>query len=52
LFKDYTIEEPYQDPKTKEVKIDIDIVPYFAAKNFTIKLSADKNSKKCDTEEK
>jgi len=52
LFKDYTIEEPFQDPKTKEVKIDIDIVPYFAAKNFTIKLSADKNSKKCDTEEK
>jgi hypothetical protein len=52
LFKDYTIEEPYQDPKTKEVKIDIDIVPYFAAKNFTIKLSADRNSKKCDTEEK
>ena len=49
LFKDYTIAEPYQDPKTKEVKIDIDIVPYFAAKNFTIKLSADRNSKKCDT---
>jgi len=52
LFKDYTIEEPYQDPKTKEVKIDIDIIPYFAAKNFTIKLSADRNSKKCETEEK
>jgi hypothetical protein len=52
LFKDYTIAEPYQDPKTKEVKIDIDIVPYFAAKNFTIKLSADRNSKKCDTEDK
>ncbi|MCL2417364.1 MAG: DUF5458 family protein [Bacteroidales bacterium] len=49
LFKDYTVEEPYQDPKTKEVKIDIDIQPYFAAKNFTIKLSADRNSKKCDT---
>jgi len=51
LFKDYTIGEPFQDPKTKEVKIDIDIVPYFAAKNFTIKLSADRNSKKCDTTE-
>jgi hypothetical protein len=49
LFKDYTIGEPFQDPKTKEVKIDIDIIPYFAAKNFTIKLSADRNSKKCDT---
>ena len=51
LFKDYTVGEPYQDPKTKEVKIDIDIVPFFAAKNFTIKLSADRNSKKCDTAE-
>ena len=52
LFKDYTVGEPFQDPKTKEVKIDIDIIPYFAAKNFTIKLSADRNSKKCDTEDK
>ena len=51
LFKDYTVGEPFQDPKTKEVKIDIDIIPYFAAKNFTIKLSADRNSKKCDTTE-
>ena len=52
LFADYTVGEPFQDPKTKEVKIDIDIIPYFAAKNFTIKLSADRNSKKCDTEDK
>jgi len=51
LFKDYTIGEPFQDPKTKEVKIDIDLVPFFAAKNFTIKLTADRNSKKCDTTE-
>jgi len=51
LFADYTVGEPSQDSKTKEVKIDIDIVPYFAAKNFTIKLSADRNSRKCDTTE-
>ncbi len=51
LFKDYTVADPFQDPVTKEVKIDIDIVPYFAAKNFTIKLSADRNGKKCDTTE-
>ena len=50
LFKDYSIGEPFQDEKTKEVKIDIDIIPYFAAKNFTIKLSADRNSKKCAEE--
>jgi hypothetical protein len=49
LFKDYTIADPYQDPVTKEIKIDIDIIPFFAAKNFTIKLSADRNSKKCET---
>jgi len=53
LFSDYKIiKDPYQDPVTKEVKIDIDITPFFAAKNFIIKLSADRNSKKCDTEEK
>jgi len=51
LFKDYTVGEPFQDPKTKRSEIDIDIIPYFAAKNFTIKLSADRNSKKCDTED-
>ncbi len=51
LFKDYTVGDPFQDPQTKEIKIDIDIVPYFAAKNFTIKLTADRNSKKCDTTE-
>ena len=49
LFANYTVGEPFQDPKTKEIKIDIDIIPFFAAKNFTIKLSADRNSKKCDT---
>ena len=49
LFKDYTVADPFQDPVTKEIKIDIDIVPFFAAKNFTIKLTADRNSKKCDT---
>ena len=49
LFSNYTVGEPFQDPQTKEIKIDIDIIPFFAAKNFTIKLSADRNSKKCDT---
>jgi hypothetical protein len=52
LFSDYKIlGEPHQDPKTKEVRIEIDITPFFAAKNFTIKLSADKQSKKCDVAE-
>ena len=51
LFSDYKIKDPYQDPVTKEVKIDIDITPFFAAKNFTIKLSADKHKKNCDIAE-
>jgi len=52
LFSDYKIiRDPYQDPVTKEVKIEIDITPYFAAKNFIIKLSADKTNKKCDVAE-
>ena len=51
LFSDYKIKEPYQDKITKEVKVDIDITPFFAAKNFTIKLTADRDNKKCETVE-
>jgi hypothetical protein len=52
LFQKYDIGNPIQDEKTKRILVDIDIVPYFAAKNFIIKLSADKKSKECQTEEK
>ncbi|MDR2010228.1 MAG: DUF5458 family protein [Bacteroidales bacterium] len=44
LFEDYTIGDPIQDEKTKEIKIDINLKPFFAAKNFTIQLSS-KNKK-------
>ena len=51
LFEDYTWRaEPTQDPVTKNITLDIDIKPYFAAKNFVVKLTADKNQKECNVE--
>jgi hypothetical protein len=49
LFQKYEIKEPKQDPKTKRITVDVNLTPYYAAKNFIIKLSADKNSKECET---
>lgn len=48
LFSDFTIEMPVQDPVTKVISVDVSLTPYFAAKNFSIKLSADKKDKKCE----
>lgn len=50
LFQKYEIGEPYQDPNTKRVMVDLNLTPYYAAKNFVIKLSADKKEKSCDME--
>jgi len=52
LFEDYNVSTPVQDKNTKTITIDIDIKPFFAAKEFTVKLKTvdDKNS--CDIEEK
>ena len=52
LFHKYNIKEPKQDPITKRITVDVDITPYFAAKNFIIKLAADKSHKECDIAEK
>ncbi|MBR6877798.1 MAG: hypothetical protein IKM95_00230 [Bacteroidales bacterium] len=41
FFSKYKLGDPKQDPKTKVVTVDISITPYFAAKNFVIKLEAD-----------
>lgn len=43
LFQDYKIGEPRQDPETKNITVDMEITPYFSAKNFLIKLSATKS---------
>jgi hypothetical protein len=41
FFSKYKLGDPKQDPKTKVVSVDISITPFFAAKNFVIKLEAD-----------
>ena len=48
LFSDYEIGMPVQDPVTKRITVDVKLVPYFSAKNFSIKLSADKKDKSCE----
>jgi hypothetical protein len=53
LFQDYTLGNPSQDPVTKNITVDMNITPYFSAKNFIVKLSATKNKgagfdKDCD----
>lgn len=41
FFSKYKLGDPKQDPKTKIVTVDVSITPFFAAKNFVIKLEAD-----------
>jgi hypothetical protein len=48
LFKDFKVELPIQDPTTKKISLNVTLEPYYAAKNFTIKLSADKDEKTCE----
>lgn len=48
LFSSFEIAMPIQDPVTKRISVDVKLTPYFAAKNFTIKLSADKKDKTCE----
>ena len=45
LFQDYEIKEPQQDPVTKRITCDISLTPFYSAKNFIIKVSADKKDK-------
>ena len=45
LFQNYEIKEPTQDPVTKRITCDISLTPFYSAKNFIIKVSADKSGK-------
>ena len=45
LFQNYDIKEPTQDPDTKRITCDISLTPFYSAKNFVIKVSADKHNK-------
>ena len=45
LFQNYEIKAPTQDPVTKRITCDISLTPFYSAKNFIIKVSADKKDK-------
>lgn len=45
LFQNYEIKEPTQDPATKRITCDISLTPFYSAKNFIIKVSADRKDK-------
>lgn len=45
LFQNYEIKEPTQDPVTKRITCDISLTPFYSAKNFIIKVAADKRDK-------
>lgn len=45
LFQNYEIKEPVQDPVTKRITCDISLTPFYSAKNFVIKVAADKKDK-------
>lgn len=49
LFQNYDIKEPTQDPETKRITCDISLTPFYSAKNFIIKVSADKKNKDAQT---
>lgn len=49
LFKSYTLKEPTQGAD-KKISIDIDLVPFYAANSFVIKLSADDKDRSCEEE--
>lgn len=48
LFQNYEIKEPVQDPVTKRITCDISLTPFYSAKNFVIKVAADKKDKAAD----
>lgn len=48
LFQSYEIKDPVQDPVTKHITCDISLTPFYSAKNFVIKVSANKTDKSAD----
>ena len=51
LFQNYEIKEPVQDPVTKRITCDISLTPFYAAKNFVIKVAADRKDKEAALQE-
>jgi len=48
LFQEYEIGNPVQDPVTKNISVDISLTPFYAAKNFVIKVAASKSDKSAE----
>ena len=48
LFQSYEIGNPKQDPETKNISVDISLTPFYAAKNFVIKVAASKSEKSAE----
>lgn len=48
LFQDYEIGNPVQDPETKNISVDISLTPFYAAKNFVVKVQAGKDGKSAE----
>ena len=48
LFQSYEIGNPKQDPETKNITVDISLTPFYAAKNFVIKVAASKAEKSAE----
>ncbi|MBQ0049053.1 MAG: hypothetical protein KBT12_02270 [Bacteroidales bacterium] len=48
LFQNYEIGTPSQDPETKRITVDISLTPFYSAKNFVIKVAADKKDKSAE----
>lgn len=50
LFQNYEIGEPRQDPVTKHISCDITLTPFYSAKNFILKIKADRKDKEAAME--
>ena len=44
LIESYNLKKLDQDPKTKDIKIEVEMKPFFAAKNFFIELTGQKGT--------
>lgn len=52
LIENYSLKNIEQDPQTKDINIQVEIKPYFAAKNFFIELTGQDDGKMVDWEQK
>ena len=51
LIESYNIKKLDQDPKTKDIKIEVEMKPFFAAKNFFIELTGQRGTSSYDFDE-